>query len=186
MFYSKPDNNNYLMVRIKGGDIQNTLSYMRKTWNNVIPDFPFVYSFLDDDFNHIYKAEERTGKLINHFAILAIFIAFLGLVGIISYMAEQRTREIGIRKVQGASTGHIFTLMIKEFFVLVAISNVIAWPVCFFVMNRWLSNFAYRTSLDIWSFVLAAAIGFFIMFLSTGYRVFKAARTNPIETLGYE
>jgi putative ABC transport system permease protein len=133
-----------------------------------------------------YKAEEKLSKIFSYFTFLAIFIASLGLFGLASFTAEQRTKEIGIRKALGASVSEIILLLSKEFTKWVLVANVIAWPIAYWAMNRWLQNFAYRINVGLGTFVLAALLALVIALLTVGYQAVKAARANPVEALRYE
>ncbi|SFD01914.1 putative ABC transport system permease protein [Chitinophaga sp. CF118] len=147
---------------------------------------PFVYSFLDDDFNRLYNAEQRTGKLFLSFAFFAILIACLGLFGLVTYAAEQRTKEIGIRKVLGATVSGIVTLLSREFLKLVMIALIIGSPLAWFIMNRWLQDFAYRINISWWVFVLAAFFAIAITLITVSFQTIKAALANPIKSLKSE
>jgi putative ABC transport system permease protein len=147
---------------------------------------PFVYSFMDDDFNRLYLAEQRTGRIFISFAVLAVLIASLGVFGLITYAAEQRTREIGIRKVLGASITGIVTLLSKDFLKLVLVAIVIATPLAWFMMNRWLQDFAYRVQISWTVFVVAAFIAIMITMLTVSYRAIRAAIANPVNSLKAE
>ena len=173
-------------IRIAPTHIQKTLSLIRDKWKTILPQKPFDYFFLDDSFDSQYRAEERMGKLSLRFCLLAILIGCLGLFGMASYTTEQRTKEIGIRKVLGASTGLIVRLLSKEYIVLVAVGNLIAWPVAYFLIKSWLDNFAYRTSLALWVFVAAAALSLAVALLTVSYQSIKAAFSDPVKSLRYE
>lgn len=147
---------------------------------------PFVYSFLDDDFNRLYLSEQRTGKIFISFAVLAVLIASLGVFGLITYAAEQRTREIGIRKVLGASVAGIVALLSKDFLKLVGIAILIATPLAWYMMSRWLENFAYQVKISWTTFALAAVIAIMITLLTVGYRAIRAATANPVRSLKAE
>jgi len=162
------------------------LDFIEKTWQSIIPDYPFEYRFLIEDFERYYRAEERMGGLLKYFAILAVFIACLGLFGLASFTAEQRTKEVGIRKVLGASTRQITLLLCKEFFVLVLLSNIISWPVAYFVMKDWLQDFAYRSNLGVATFALAMGLALIIALLTVSFQAVKAAVANPVNALKYE
>jgi putative ABC transport system permease protein len=176
----------YYSIRIRSEDIPHTLGFIEKTWRDFAPARPFEYSFLEDDLDQLYRAEMRLGKIFFYFTILAIFIACLGLFGLSSFTAEQRTKEIGIRKVLGASIGNIIFMLSKEFTKWVLVANIIAWPVAYYVMSRWLQIFAYRTSISVWIFILSAALALFIAFFTISFQVVKAAVVNPAESLKYE
>ena len=162
------------------------MAFLEKTWPAVYPNDPFQYSFLDQDFDNLYKTEQLRGQVFGVFSILAIFIACLGLLGLASFTTEQRTKEIGIRKVMGASVSGIIVLLTQEFVKLVAIASVIAWPIAYYVMNNWLQNFAYSAGLSAWTFVTAALAAVVITVATVSYQVIKAALTNPAAALQYE
>jgi len=147
---------------------------------------PFIYSFLDDDFNKLYQSDERTGQLFVFFALLAIFIACLGLFGLVSYAAERRTKEIGIRKVLGATVTDVVRLLSKDFLKLVILAAVIACPIAWWGMHQWLQGFAYRTDIGWWIFVLSAALAVVITMLTVGFQAMKAAMVNPVTSLRTE
>ena len=180
-----PEMTRFLVVRISPGNVSSTLNFVKRTWENIIPSYPFEYSFLDSDYDTFYRNEERSAGILTNFAFLAVFIACLGIFGLASYTAEQRTKEIGIRKVFGASMPGIVNLLSKEFFILVIISNLIAWPLSFYLMNDWLENFAFRTNISIWIFLLSAAVAVFITLFTVSFQVVKAAKANPIDSLKY-
>jgi putative ABC transport system permease protein len=186
VLYIQPYFCRYYSIRIRSEDIPHTLAFIEKTWRDFAPARPFEYSFLEDDLDQLYRAEMRLGKISFYFTILAIFIACLGLFGLSSFTAEQRTKEIGIRKVLGASIGNIVFMLSKEFTKWVLVANIIAWPIAYYVMSRWLQIFAYRTSISVWIFIFSAALALFIAFFTTSFQVVKAAVVNPAESLKYE
>jgi putative ABC transport system permease protein len=141
---------------------------------------------LDEDFNNLYRAEQRTGKISTIFFFLAIFIASMGLLGLVSFSAQQRTKEIGIRKVLGASVSRIFYLLSREVMILVIVSTFIASPIAYFVMFNWLQNFAFRIRMGVWMFILTALAILFMAVLSISYQAIKAAYANPADALKYE
>lgn len=175
-----------IAVRVRSGNIQKTVALLKDVFERNTQTQPFDFFFLDDRFNQLYKKEQRTGEIFGYFSLLAIFIACLGLLGLASFTVERRTKEIGIRRVLGASAYRIVTLLGKEYVRLVLIANVIAWPVAYLVMNRWLQNFAYRININVWMFILAAAGVLFIAFITVSYQTLKAAFANPADTLRYE
>jgi putative ABC transport system permease protein len=177
---------NYTLIRIPSENISASLDFVKETWQKVVPDFPFEYRFLDDDFEYYYRSEERMGDLLKYFSILAVLIACLGLFGLASFAAEQRTKEIGIRKVLGASLPQITLLLCREFFVLVLLANIISWPVAYFVMRNWLQDFAYRTNLGVFTFVMTMVLALVIALLTVSFRAVKAAVANPVDALKYE
>ncbi|TWI98091.1 putative ABC transport system permease protein [Mucilaginibacter frigoritolerans] len=147
---------------------------------------PFTYSFMDDDFNHLYQSEQNTGKIFVSFALFAILIACLGLFGLVTYAAEQRTKEIGIRKVLGASVTNIVRMLSGDFLKLVGIAAVIAFPIAWYAMNRWLQDFAYRTTISWWIFATAALLAVIITITTVSFRAIKAALMNPVSSLKTE
>lgn len=144
------------------------------------------YQFLDEAFDNMYRAEQRIGKVALSFAVLAILIACLGLFGLATYMAEQRTKEIGVRKVLGASVSNIVSMLSKDFARLVLIAAVVAFPIAWFAMNRWLQDFAYRINIGWWIFLVAAAITLFIALCTVTFQAIKAALANPVQSLRTE
>ena len=164
----------------------NTLKHLASVWNRINPEYPFDYHFLDEDFDRLYWDEQRLGKIFGYFTCLAIIIACLGLYGLASFVAEQKTKEIGIRKVLGASVQGITTMLSKEFTKLVLLANVIAWPAAYFVMRLWLQNYAYRTSIRLWVFILSATLALIIAVLTVSFQSIKAAIANPVDSLWYE
>ena len=180
--------NRYAMAGIKI-DLQNTrqtLKSVEETWSGVYPNFVFDYGFLDDNIEKFYEDEQNISSLINTFAVIAILIGCLGLFGLVSYMAAQRTKEIGIRKVLGATVTNILALFSKEFFVLITIAFVLAAPAAYYIMGNWLDEFAYRIDLNAGIFMLALIISFVIAFVTIGYKSVLAAMTNPVESLRSE
>ncbi|MFQ5569479.1 MAG: ABC transporter permease [Rhodothermales bacterium] len=176
----------FLAVRIRPDDISGTLAFLEETWRTFAPDEPFQYTFLDEDFNAQYQAEERLGNIFTAFALFAILIACLGLFGLASFTAEQRKKEIGVRKALGASIPQIVLLLSKEFTKLVLIAFVVAAPVAYFAMNDWLQDFAYQTSLGVGTFLIAGILALAIAWLTVSYQSVKAAVANPVESLRYE
>jgi len=181
-----PDNLNYMIVRIPQEDVSASLGFIEKTWKRVIPTFPFEYRFMDERFDMMYRTEQRIGTLLKYFAILAVFVACLGLFGLASFMAEKRTKEIGIRKILGASVIQVTRLLCREFFLLVFVANVIAWPAAYFIMRKWLQSYAYRADIGYVVFIGAMLLALFVAILSVGYQAIRAARANPADSLRYE
>ncbi|QQS35417.1 MAG: ABC transporter permease [Ignavibacteriales bacterium] len=176
----------FFAVKVSTNEINSTLSYLEKTWSSYFPEYPFEYSFLNDNLDYLYKSQDNLGSLIGYFSLLAIIIACLGLFALASFTAEKRTKEIGIRKVLGASVTGIVGLLSKEFLILVILANLIAWPVTYFVMNNWLESFAYRTSIDVFTFITAGLIATLIALLTVSYQSIKSALANPVESLRSE
>ena len=162
------------------------LSNLKKQWASFNPSGPLGYSFLDEKFASLYANEKRTQQIFSVFAILAVIIACLGLFGLATYTAEQRRKEIGIRKVLGASVGGIIQLLSKEFLKLVLISFIIAIPVSWWAMNEWLQDFAYRINIGWWVFVGAGAFALLITLVTISFQAIKAALANPVKSLRTE
>ncbi len=175
-----------VFLRIRPENISQTLNDVEKTWKKFAPNYPFDFLFLDDDFEQLYRTDQRTGTIFKYFAVLAIFISCLGIFGLAAFTAEQRTKEIGIRKVLGASVSGIVSLISREFVMLLTLANVIAWPLAFFLMKRMLNNYAYRTNITVWIFLLAGVMAYTIALLTVSYQAVKAARTDPAHALRYE
>jgi len=175
-----------LTLTLETDELGETLSFIEKKWNELHLGEVFSYYFLDEDFNRYYHSEERVGRLFSVFASLAIFLSCLGLFGLASFTAEQRTKEIGIRRVLGASLSGIVILLTKEFVRLVAVSNIIAWPIAYYAMNKWLQNFAYRIRPDILTFALSGILVLAIALLTVSFQSTKAATANPVDSLRYE
>ncbi|HSD64691.1 MAG TPA: ABC transporter permease [Ignavibacteriaceae bacterium] len=176
----------FVSVRFTSQYAKNAIKDIETIWHRYAGSQAFEYSFFNDDFAKLYASEQRTGQIFSIFSILAIFIACLGLLGLAAYTAEQRTKEIGIRKVLGATVSEIILMLTKEFTKWVLIANIIAWPAAYFLMNGWLENFAYRINLNIWVFILSGILALLIAVLTVSYQAIKAAITNPVESLRYE
>jgi len=175
-----------MFARVRSKDIDETINYIEKILKKWAPRFPFVYRLMDERLNDLYKWEHRTGKTIGYFSILTIIIACVGLFGLSSYMAEQRTKEIGIRKAMGASVRQMVTMLVKEFVRCIVIANIFAWPIAYFVIKDWIEDYAYRISLSPWLFLFAAALTLAIGLLTVIYHAVKAAVANPAEAIRYE
>ena len=179
-------NLNSLSIRISPENVSSTLSFLREKMNEFDPQRPFEYTFLDDSFDAQYRAEEKLSQIFTSFSILAVFIACLGLFGLASFTSEQRTKEIGIRRVLGASIKGIITLLSKQFAKWVLIANAIAWPIAYFALKAWLQGFAYRTNIAWFNFVFAAAISIFIALFTVSLQALRAATANPADSLRNE
>ena len=177
----------WIVVRVAPGDLTKTMKGLEKTWTEIMPGYPFEYNFVDESIDQMYRTEERLGNLLKYFTILAIIIACLGLFGLASFTAEQRTQEIGIRKVMGAKVGTVMMLLSKEFSILVIISCLIAIPASILVMGKvFLQNFEYRTDMAWWIFLAASLAALLIAILTVSYQAARAALTNPADALRYE
>jgi putative ABC transport system permease protein len=162
------------------------LKYSENIFKKIDPSHPFEFSFLNDEINANYIQTEKLGGIFTVFSFLAIFIACLGLFGLVFFTAEQRIKEIGIRKVLGASVTQIVYLLTKELITLVLIANIIAWPIAYYIMNKWLQVFAYRINITIWAFFISGVAAIAIALLTMSIHAIKTATTNPVKSLKYE
>jgi putative ABC transport system permease protein len=186
LFQVRPSSFRYISARISPMNIPETLSFFQGKWDQLSPVFPFEYSFLDEDFDKLYRSDEKVGRIVGIFSMLAIIVACFGLFGLASFAAEQRTKEIGIRKVFGASVSEIIFLLSREFTKWVLVANVLAWPIAYFSMSRWLQNFAYKISLGVGIFFVSGFLALCIALATVSYQSIKAAVSDPIESLRYE
>lgn len=190
MMVPKPEENGMyfrnLTIRLKPGTLSTSISYLKKTWKEFFPNELFDFHFMEDKLNTSYFSEFRMGRLFRTFSLLAIFIACLGLYGLTAFTMEQKNKEIGVYKVFGSSvTGLVFKYS-KGYIYWIIIANIIAWPVSFYFMNNWLENFAYKTALSVWPFVISGIVTLFVALLAIGWQTFIAATKNPVEALRYE
>ena len=176
----------FAIFRINTTDVKSLVSKVESTWKKMAPGMPFSYRFLDDAFEQMYRTEQRTGKLAMAFAVLAILIACMGLFGLATYAAEQRIKEIGIRKVLGASVNNIVEMLSKDFLKLILISAIIAFPLAWWAMHSWLQDFAYRIDMPWWVFLLAGVIALFIALATVSFQAIRAALSNPVKSLRTE
>ncbi|MFC2166182.1 ABC transporter permease [Acidobacteriota bacterium] len=176
----------YIFVKVSSANIPETIAHIKGTTERMTPNFPFEYSFLDQGIGDLYQSEKRLGRIFGYFALLAIFISCLGILGLSAFTAEQRTKEIGIRKILGSSVSGIILLLSKEFSKWILLANAIAWPLAWFAMNKWLQSFAYRTGINLGVFVLAGFLSILIAAIPVSYQAIKAAFSNPIDALRYE
>jgi len=181
-----PDAYLHLVVRIAPGNYERTLKSIEEAWKQVYPLDPFIFSFLDDDFDSLYRSEKQRGKIFLAFSLLAVFIACLGLLGLASFTAEQKTKEIGIRKVLGASTLSIVTLLSWAFLKLVLLANIIAWPLAYLFMQQWLKNFAYRIKINPSIFALAGFLALLIALATVSLQAVKSAIADPADSIRTE
>ena len=184
--FHAPQYHRLLAIKMPALDQAKTIADIRQVWNDVLPDMPFEYRFLEDKINESYNSERRIGSLFISFSLLTIFVACLGLFGLAAFASEQRTKEIGIRKALGATVANIFGLLSREFLMLVIVANVVAVPIAYYIMNLWLSNFAYRTSIGWFTFFLSAFLAVMISLCSISMQSIKAAIANPVDSLRYE
>jgi putative ABC transport system permease protein len=175
----------HLTLRISG-PVGEAVAFIKKTWMETCPDYPFELRFYDDYFDSMYSKEEKLARLIAIFSILAVVISCLGIFGLAFFQSEQRVKEIGIRKVLGASVYEIVAMLSKNFTQWVVVANVVAWPVVWYAMNKWLQNFAYRIEIGWWMFALAGGLALLIALLTVSTQALKAALANPVEALRYE
>jgi putative ABC transport system permease protein len=178
--------NNVIYLKLSGTETAKTLSFIESKWKEIFPDQPFVYTYLTERFNGQFQADEKRGKIFTIFTILAILIACLGLFGLASYMVEQRTKEIGIRKVFGANENTILGLISKDFLILVSIGILIAIPVSYYFMSNWLKDYVYRTSIGVPLLIIAASLTILITFITISYKAYQAAIMNPAQALKTE
>jgi len=185
LIYTNNWGKSHITVRISG-NIGETIDYIEKTWKEVCPDYTLEYGFYDEHFASMYKKEENLAALVSIFSILAVVISCLGIFGLSVFQSEQRIKEIGVRKVLGASTSEIIFLLTKSFSKWVIIANVIAIPVAYYFLNEWLQDFAYRIEISWWVFVLSGGIALMIALATVSFQAIKAAMANPVESLRYE
>jgi putative ABC transport system permease protein len=181
-----PSNARIITLKIAARDIPATVAAVESKWKSLIPQRPFSYNFVDENFNKQYAGEDRFGKLFLYFAVLAIFISCLGLLGLASYSTLQRTREIGIRKVLGASIPGIVNMLSKEFLQLVIIAAIIAFPLAWLGMNKWMQDFAYKAGIGWWVFAIAGVLAFVIAIVTVSFQAIRAALANPVKSLRSE
>ncbi|HXB10064.1 MAG TPA: ABC transporter permease [Puia sp.] len=189
IFVIPPANQNQfgrISIKIAGADINTTMAHIEKTWKRYLPEVPFESTFLDERFQKLYKAEQQQGSLFTAFAGIAIFIACLGLLGLSAFSISQRIKEIGVRKVLGASTGSIVTLLSTDFLRLVAIAALIAFPIAWYTMHNWLRDFAYRISIEWWVFFVAGILAAAVALITIGFQAIRAALANPVKALRSE
>jgi putative ABC transport system permease protein len=178
------DNPGLISFRINTANIKGLIGQIESRWKELAPGMPFSYRFLDQSFDDMYRVEQRVGKIAMIFSVLAILIACLGLFGLATFIAEQRTKEIGIRKVLGASVQGLVGLLSKDFMKLVGIAFIIAAPLAWWAMNRWLSDFAYRIPhISWWIFALAGLLALFIALITISFQAVRAALSNPVKSL---
>jgi len=175
-----------MFIRVAPDNISATVKYIESTSKKFNPAYPLRFQFLDERIESLYRNEQRMGKIVGYFTFLTIAISCLGLFGLASFMTEQRTKEIGIRKVLGAPVSKIILLLSADFTKWVLAANIIAWPLAYFAISKWLENFAYRTNLNLSIFVLSGVLALATALLTVSYQTLKAALANPVESLRYE
>jgi putative ABC transport system permease protein len=177
---------NSLSIKLAGNNIPASLASVEKIWKTYLPELPYQYTFLDENFNKLYQSEQRQGTIFTTFACIAIFIACLGLFGLSAFEITQRVKEIGVRKVLGAKVSSIVTLLSKDFLKLVLVATLIAFPIAWYAMSHWLQGFAYRVNIHWWVFVLAAILALVVALVTVSFQAIKAAVANPVESLRSE
>jgi putative ABC transport system permease protein len=176
----------HLSIKISAGQVGPAMQFIQKTWHEILPQYPLQYEFYDSWLDAMYRDDERVGKAIGLFGALAIVISCMGILGMAIFSTQKRTKEIGIRKVVGASVPGILFMLTKGFTQWVILANLFAWPVAWYAMNKWLQNFAYRIDLTIWPFLLSGLLALIIALLTVSWQAIRAARANPIKALRYE
>jgi putative ABC transport system permease protein len=187
IFYIEPRRQlDFIYVKIRPSDIPSTLGLLGETWKKNAPNFPFIHSFLDEEFQKLYQNEERWKTVLGYTSVFAIVISCLGLFGLSALAITRRTKEIGIRKVLGASVSGLVSMVSMDFLKLILFANIIAWPLAYYAMHRWLQDFAFRIEIEIWGFLLASVIAAAITVLAVSFQAIKAALADPAESLRYE
>lgn len=175
-----------LALKIRSNDLPETIAFIGSEWTKLFPGNPFRYSFMNENFDRLYRKEDSFSTTIQYFSGLAVFIACLGLLGLSSFTTENRRKEIGVRKVNGATTFQLVTLLIRDFSLLILIAFLISIPVAYYFGSLWLDNFAYKTSIGMFTFIVAGAVALVLAILTVSYHTIKAARANPVQSLRYE
>jgi len=183
--YLEPSRFRFVSLKLQPTDLPETVDFVTETMSD-FSNYPVSYSFLDDVFDQQYKTENRLGEIVGYFTLLALFIAMLGLLGLVAYTAEQRTKEIGIRKVLGATVTNIVGLLSKDFLKLVALGFVIAVPIAWYAMNQWLADFAYKIEISPGIFLLAGGLALLIALATVSWQSIRAALANPVDSLRSE
>jgi putative ABC transport system permease protein len=181
------DPGEWLSIKVDSHNIPGALAIIKRVWEKYSMEYPFVYSFLDERIDRLYSAQQKLAQSLTYFSAILIFVACLGLIGLASYTTEHKTKEIGIRKVLGASAGSVLGLLGKKYVRWLILASIIAWPVAYYMMQKWLQdNFVYRIKIGIITFIFSAAVVFAITLISVGFQTIKAATANPVESLRYE
>jgi putative ABC transport system permease protein len=181
-----PNGFQYVTARISPANVPKTLDFLQQTFKELLPRVEYRYFFVDDDFRRKYPNEEKVQSIYTYFGLLAVLVACLGLFGLASFIIERRTKEIGIRKALGAGVKRLVLSLSAEFLKAVLLANLIAWPMAFIFLNRWLQTFPYRISIAWWFFLVGGALSVLIAFLTVSYQSLRSARANPVDTLRYE
>jgi putative ABC transport system permease protein len=175
-----------ITLKINAANTSAVIAKAERLWKTMTNGLPFNYSFMDESFSNVYKAEQRVGKISFTFSLLAIVIACLGLFGLATFLAEQKTKEVGIRKVLGASIPSLLFMLLKEFLKWILIANLIAWPISYYFMNAWLQDYAYRVEISFWTFIISGGIALIVAIATVSFQAIKAATANPVDSLRYE
>lgn len=186
IFYLRQWSSGNFVVRLKSSNMFSTIKSLENEWNNVAPDRPLLYSFVDESFDNLYTAENRTAKLIMIFCTLAILIALIGLLSLVTLISQMRRKEIGVRKVLGASVANIVQMMTREYLYLMLAANIVAAPIAYYFLNKWLERFVYRIEISVWAFIIAGIVAFIIGISAICYKIIRAAKANLVESLRYE
>jgi putative ABC transport system permease protein len=173
-------------VKINGSKAKESIAFVQSVWKDLFPDHPFEYQFLEEHFKEVYRTDSQITQMVGILTFLAILISCLGLFGLASYSAERRIKEIGVRKVLGASISSIVSLLSRHFITLVLVANAIAWPLAWFTVNKWMEDYAYRVPMSWWVFALAGLVALGIALLTVSLLAMRAARANPVQSLRSE
>lgn len=176
----------FQIIKLSSGNIASTINFVKAKWNEINPSIPFEYHFLDEEFDKMYKSEEKLSSIIGGFSLIAVFISALGLFGLASYTAELRKKEIAIRKVLGSTVKNVLSLLLKEYFYLVFIANIIAWPLGYYITHKWIEDYAYKIDIGLGIYVITGIAALLIAVISVGYQSVKAALVNPADNLRSE
>jgi len=186
MYYIRDWGKYEIAIKLNSGNYSATLKQIEAIWKDIAPQWPFSYQFMDQRISLNYKSEINTAKIITGLSGISIFLSILGILGMILYTIQQRTKEIGIRKVNGAKVSEVMVMLNKDFVKWVVVAFVIATPVAWYAMHKWLENFAYKTALSWWIFALSGVLALVIALLTVSWQSWKAATRNPVEALRYE
>jgi putative ABC transport system permease protein len=176
----------YISIKVAPSDLPRTIGFIQAKWERFSPEFPFQYTFLDDRITRIYKSEQRLEKNLDIFTIIALMIAGMGLIGLASFITEQKRKEISVRKILGANFRRLIFLLAGEYIKSIAAAVLVAWPASYLLMKNWLKNFAYRTSFGFEIFILSGLAALILTLITVGYQSIKAAVANPADSLRYE
>ncbi|MBN2246568.1 MAG: ABC transporter permease [Candidatus Aminicenantes bacterium] len=185
-FFLNPNRGLQLSVKVRGGNIPETIEFIRSAFKKISPNYPFEYRFFDDIFTMAYLSEQKLEKIFTIFAFIAVFISCMGVFGLSAFMADQKRKEIGIRKVLGASSSKVVYLLSRDLMRFVLLANLIAWPIAYYAMHRWLQNFAYRTNINIGIFLVSSILIILVSFGTLSYQTLKSALANPVDSIRYE